>query len=109
MFNLTQDERKVTLFLVALVFIGFGISFAAKRSEYLKKILVTDVDTGKLNLNEISREDLLRLRILNPKLGEKIIAYRSKKGPLSSLEELKSIKGINDKRVKELEKFFYLR
>jgi len=81
MFNLTQDERKVTLFLVALVFIGFGISFAAKRSEHLKKILVTDVDTGKLNLNVISREDLLRLRILNPKLGEKIIAYRNEKGP----------------------------
>ncbi|MCX5709115.1 MAG: helix-hairpin-helix domain-containing protein [Candidatus Omnitrophica bacterium] len=109
MFNLTQDERKVVLFLVAAAFIGLGISFAAKRSVNLKKILTTDADIGKLNLNEITREDLLRLRLFSPKLGEKIIAYRNVKGPFSSLEELKSIKGMNDKRIKELERFFFLR
>ena len=109
MFNLTQEERKVVLFLLAMIFIGFGISFAAKRSENLKKLLTTDTDIGKLNLNEVSREDLLHLRLLNPKLGGKIIAYRNEKGPLESFEELKSIKGVNDKRIKELEKFFFLR
>ncbi|MCX5711377.1 MAG: helix-hairpin-helix domain-containing protein [Candidatus Omnitrophica bacterium] len=109
MFNLTQDERKVILFLVAVAFIGLGVSFAAKRSGHLKKILTTDADIGKVNLNKVSREDLLRLRLFSPKLGEKIIAYRNEKGPLSTFEELRGIKGINDKRIEELERYFFLR
>lgn len=109
MFNLTLEERKVLLFLVAAVFIGFGISFALKRSARLEKILVADVDIGKLNLNEVKREDLERLHIFSVKLSEKIIAYRQERGSLNSLEELRSLKGMNDKRLKEMEKYFFLR
>jgi len=109
MFSLTQDERKVILFFVAAAFIGLGINFTAKRNCQLKKILTADADIGKIDLNKITREDLLRLRLFSVKISEKIIAYRDEKGLLSSFEELKGVKGITDKRIEELEKYFFLR
>jgi competence protein ComEA len=108
MLNLTYEERKVILFLVVLIFSGVGIDFAAKHSAQLKKVLTADRNAGKLNLNEASREDFLRLHLVSPKLADNIIAYRNEKGPLSSLDELKRVKGLNSRRIKELEKFFFL-
>lgn len=76
MLNLTQQERQTILFLIAVALIGLGANFAIKTNSRVKHLITTDSNIAKLNLNCVSREDLLRSRLLTPRLAERIIEYR---------------------------------
>jgi competence ComEA-like helix-hairpin-helix protein len=108
MFNLTGDERRAILFLAAVICIGIGISFLAKRSAGVREYLDIDSGFGKLDLNRVSRDELLRLGIAGAKTCEKIISLRDTKGRLANLEELKEVRGISDKRIEKLREFLYV-
>jgi len=54
----------------------------------------------KINVNTASSELLQTLQGVGPSLAEAIISYREKEGPFHSLEDLRKIKGIGEKRAK---------
>ena len=57
---------------------------------------------GKVNLNHASRQELEELPGIGPTLAERIVAYREKAGCFKSVEELKQVSGIGEKKFAEL-------
>ena len=58
---------------------------------------------GPLNLNTAGEEALCALPGIGPELASRIVAYRAKFGPFSSVEELLEIRGIGEKKLKAIE------
>jgi len=63
---------------------------------------ITDGAGERINLNTSSRSELEELPGIGPTLAERIIAYREKKGGFSSVEELKQVSGIGEKKFEEI-------
>mgnify|MGYP003336729960 FL=1 len=63
---------------------------------------------GKLNINTASRHDLMKIKGIGPKTAQNILSLRQKKGKFTQLNELLTIKGIGEKKLKILSKFITL-
>lgn len=53
-------------------------------------------ESGLLNINTATKEDLMNLSGIGESKAEAIISYREEKGGFSTIEELKNISGIKD-------------
>lgn len=109
MIDFTPEERRVILFLLCIALIGTGINFAIKLAPASREFLAIDQNLAKININQATREDLVSCRCLNKKIIADILAHRLNHGPFASLEELKAIKGIGEKRYGKVKDFFYAR
>ncbi len=58
--------------------------------------------SGKVNINTADAAELERLPGIGPTLAERILAYRERNGGFKSIEELKKVSGIGDKKFGEL-------
>ncbi len=70
----------------AALFLFLGSAFAA----------------DKINLNDASAEQLQMLDGVGPATASAIIEYREANGGFDSVEELKSVKGIGEKKMQSL-------
>ena len=59
----------------------------------------------KINVNNASKGELMRLPGIGDKLSDKIIAYRSVYGGFRTIDDLKSVKGIGVKTVAKLKPY----
>jgi competence protein ComEA len=66
------------------------------------KLLVFNIP---LDLNRVSMEDLCLLQGIGESLAREIITYRERRKRFRSVEELKNIKGIGDKKYQSLKNF----
>lgn len=57
---------------------------------------------GKVNINLAGREELERLPGIGPTLADRIVAYRESKGGFRSVEELRQVSGIGEKKFAEI-------
>jgi competence protein ComEA len=55
--------------------------------------------SDKIDINSASKEELDSLSGIGPVTAEKIVSYREKNGPYSSVDDLKKIGGIGDKTL----------
>jgi len=108
MLNLTQEERQVVLFFIAMAFLGLGANFAAKSNSRLKSVVTADKNIAKINLNLVKAEDLLHNPSLSSKLAKKILDYRDLRGSISDLEEIKELKGVSPKTYNKLRELFFV-
>lgn len=53
--------------------------------------------TGLININTASKDELMELTGVGPKIAERIIEYRKTHGGFSSKEEILNVKGIGEK------------
>lgn len=53
-------------------------------------------NSGKISINNASKEQLKTLNGIGDKIAERIISYRSKSGPFKNIEQIKQVKGIGD-------------
>jgi len=67
------------------------------------KLLVFSIP---LDLNRVSPEDLCFIPGIGESLAQEIIAYRERRRGFRSIEELKNIKGIGEKKYQNLRGFF---
>jgi len=59
-----------------------------------------------LDLNQVSMEDLCLIPGIGTSLAQEIITYREKRRAFRSVEELKEVKGIGEKKWKAIRNFF---
>ncbi len=108
MLNFTPEEKKVILFLLIVAFCGIALNNLAKLNCRVKKLFCAEVHLAKIDLNKISLAQLLETRCLSLKTGQRIIEYRLEHGDFTSLEGLKEVKGIGEKRYEKLKELFFV-
>jgi len=54
-------------------------------------------ETGKININTATKEEVVKLKGIGPKYAETIIAYRDANGPFETPEAIMQVKGIGKK------------
>lgn len=102
MFNLTNEERKVILFLITIGFIGIGINFLIKINSPVKILSCYGQDIGKVDLNSAGKDLLNSVPGIGTKLSQRIIEYREKQGGFREKGELKNIKGITNYKYEKI-------
>ena len=58
-----------------------------------------------LNINTASTEELQTLSGIGPQMAQKIIQYREKHGPFTSVDALTEVKGLGEKTLEKLKPF----
>ena len=67
------------------------------------KLLVFSIP---LDLNQVSVEDFCLVPGVGESLAQEIVAYRERRRGFRSAEELKNVKGIGEKKYKNLKGYF---
>src|SRR4030042_120598 len=70
------------------------------------KLLVFSI---RLDLNRISLEDLCLIPGIGESLAKEIVLYRERRRGFRSVEELKNVKGIGEKKYESFKTFFIVR
>lgn len=70
-----------------------------------KKSLALRIPIG---INSASNEDLEALPGIGPKLAWEIVEYRNLKGPFKTIDELRNVKGIGEKKFVSIKPFINL-
>ncbi len=107
--NFTRQERQVMIFLMAVVMLGIGVNFVAKKSGSAEGVSFLNADIGKVDLNNADKDLLLGVPGIGQKLTQRIIAYRDRQGAFESVEELKNIKGMTNYRYQKIKDSFVIR
>lgn len=63
------------------------------------------VIADKININDATVEVFAILPGLNQSLAEKIVAYRNEHGPFDSVDELRNVNGIGEKKLNAIRKY----
>lgn len=107
MLNLTKHERTAIAILIAALMLGCAISvynrfrqphlievkgFDVEREDYE----VSSVTKEKININEGSMDELMRLKGIGETLAQRIIDYRDSHGHFATIDDLKKVKGIGN-------------
>ncbi len=108
--NLTRQEKNAVLFIAASALLGLALSFLFKAAPSAGRIYAASFDTevSKININSAGKEQLITLPGIGPKIAEKIIDYRRKKGKIHDIKELKQINGIGDKKIENMKPFLII-
>ena len=109
MLGLTNQERRVILFLITVALIGAGINFLFKRFSPNQTLANFSQDIGKINLNTAQKDSLESVPGIGEKLALRIIEYRQKQGSFNDIEELKNIKGISGYRYEKIKDYLIVR
>jgi competence protein ComEA len=115
MFSLTSYERKVLLFIAILIVCGavlkfFNISFsrqkpAAEINSHNNSSPNIPAKQIIVNINTASQQELEKIPGIGPELARRIIDYRQTKGQFRSLEDLKDVKGIGEKKAQAIKEY----
>ncbi|MCX5669669.1 MAG: helix-hairpin-helix domain-containing protein [Candidatus Omnitrophica bacterium] len=108
MFNFTPEERKVTLFLLGLAFCGLVLNNLVKVNCRIESMVYPPMQLAKLNLNKVNLTELVETKCVSMELAQRILEYRNARKELSSLEELKEVKGIGEQRYGKLKELFFV-
>ncbi len=98
----SESEKKAIYFLIFVILAGdlYMKFFPEKRN----KNKVEKIE--KIDINLADFEDLVNTPLIGPRLAAKIIYYRESKGKIKNPEELLEIKGIGEKKLKIIKKYF---
>jgi len=125
---LTKTERNVILFLVAAMIMGAAIrlyqaafpalpqfdyrasdsTFAALSAASEDSVSVvpasvtTGKESGKLNINTATVQQLMGLPGIGEVTAERILKYREETGKFTTIEDLRAIKGISKNKLERL-------
>jgi comEA protein len=80
-----------------------------EKSEAEKEETTEKTNKPRINVNKADRETLKTLPGIGPAYSKRIIVYRQKNDGFKTVEELKKIKGIGEKRLEKLKPFVKLK
>ena len=94
---LTQEEYEESLE------VGISLSSASSASSATSSSATgATTSTGLININKATVDELDTLPGVGPSTAQKIVADRESNGPFASIEELKRVSGIGDKKYEQL-------
>lgn len=99
-----KQIKKLTKF-TAVFFLFFTLAFSAE-GKY--KLIMSDDSSGKMDINRVNREEMLRNGVAESYVN-KIISFRDIKGGIENINELSRISGIGQKTCEKLEKYFVVK
>lgn len=115
MLDLTNQEKKVLLFLSLTFFVGLGINIYKKTyPDTAISIRQTDLRAAEedadqiiaerktVNINSSDIDELTRLSGIGQALAMRIIEYRRSHGPFADAQELMRVKGIGTKKYQQI-------
>lgn len=108
MFNLTKEERQVIMFILVIALTGAGLRFFLNTHCAQKITAGFEERIYKVNLNKADKFTLMNIPGIGEKLAQRILGYRKQNGDFSGLDELKTIKGMNEHRLQKLKEWVYL-
>lgn len=85
---MTVTKRMMVLFVALAMVIAFCGAIQAE-------------NTGKINLNKATVEELSQLKGIGMKYAERIVQYRDKNGPFKNIEDLLNVQGIGPKTLEK--------
>jgi len=108
MLNLTPQEKRVILFLLIIAFCGITLNNLSKLDCRIKKLYSPQLRLSRIDLNKVTLNELMMTRCLPEATSRKIIAWRQEHGNFKSLEDLRQVKGIGEKRYEKLKGIFFV-
>ena len=85
---MTSSKRMMVLFVALAMVMVFCGPIMAENS-------------GKVNLNKATVEELSQLKGIGMKYAERIVQYRDKNGPFKNVEDLLNVQGIGPKTLEK--------
>ena len=70
-----------------------------------KKDSGSENSSGKININSAEQSKLETINGVGPSTAKKIIEYREKEGKFSTIEDIKNISGIGDKKFENMKEY----
>jgi competence protein ComEA len=86
--KMTAIKRMMVLFVALAMVMAFCGSIQAE-------------NTGKINLNKATVEEISQLKGIGMKYAERIVQYRDKNGPFKNIEDLLNVQGIGPKTLEK--------
>ena len=83
---------------------GIEYNLSKKYSEYL--FVAPSFKITKININDISENDLKAHPLFNSKQADVVIKYRTEKGRLMHIEDLRSLNRFDKNELKKIERYF---
>jgi DNA uptake protein ComE-like DNA-binding protein len=108
MLNLTNEEKKVILFILGLTLSGLVLNNLIKVNSRIEDAIYPPIQLAKLNLNKVSLAELIAAKSVSIQLARRILEYRDLRKEFGSLEELKEVKGIGEQRYFKLKELFFI-
>lgn len=82
------------------------VSFACTtRREFVETATAAPEFTNTVNINTATAEELELLPRIGPKTAQNIVKFREEHGPFRRIEHLMQIRGISEKRFREIRPF----
>ncbi len=103
MFYLSSQERKIIIFIGALILLGMLLKVTnfPVPVEYKERTIAMK----KINVNEASFEELVAIPYIGEKTARNIIRYVKEKGKIKDWKDLLEIKGIGEKKLELIKKY----
>ncbi len=107
----------ICILIVLVFFLGFfvgrntahqGTALAALSVSLIPEKSSTDVNSlfpapaEKININTADKDELAGLPGIGETLAQEIINYRQTHGPFTSVDQLKEVNGIGEKRLEDI-------
>lgn len=113
-FNLTQQERQIIAFIIAVAIFGIGANCFFKKypcEEIISDHLTDSKESGldQVNLNNATIARLISLPGIGVKTAERIVEYRLENGPFSTIEQLKTVKGIGTVKFDRIKEYLVIK
>ena len=70
--------------------------------------IIQAADSGKIDLNKATLQELTQLKGIGEKYAERIIEYREKDGKFQKIEDLMNVKGIGQKKFDTIKDLIFV-
>ena len=99
------NRSRSPLIFVILVLVS-SLSFACARpatyADASNVLPASEAVSDAVDVNSATREDLEKIPHIGPELAERIVAFRETYGPFTRPEQLLLVRGISEKRFREI-------
>ncbi|MFC1709114.1 ComEA family DNA-binding protein [Candidatus Omnitrophota bacterium] len=111
MLHLTSHEKKTVVFILTLLVLGLGLDFYKKKTNRADLINFPELEGRlfeKVDINKATALEFATIPGVGSKLAYTIVSERKLNGKFEDVQDLKRVRGIKDKKLKQMKKYITL-